>query len=341
MHISHTAALSALLLASTPVTAADRSPAPNPNPALIAYASPATRVDIGGRKLNLRCTGSGAPTVILESGANADSLTWFKVQPLLAQSTMVCSYDRAGYGFSDEGPLPRDIAADAEDLYALVHAAHMALPVILVGHSLGTNIVRRYADKHPADIAGLVLVDPPPQRISDFSADWVTTDNEMHEKVIAFATQCEKAASAGELRKPAGELDKCIRPPDPNYPDALNAAIHALKEKPPFWHTLISEFQTNMTLFEQPVSPEESHGEMPLIVLSADSTFAGAPPEGKSAMESAQQKTHKLIVATSTRGERRWIANSSHDMQFDQPQAIVAAVADLIKQDAGGKPAAK
>ncbi|HEV7489814.1 MAG TPA: alpha/beta hydrolase, partial [Rhodanobacteraceae bacterium] len=243
--------------------------------------------------------------------------------------------------FSDDGPLPRDIAADAADLHALIHAAHMALPVVLVGHSLGTNIVRRYADKHPADIAGLVLVDPPPQRVSEFSSDWVKTDNEMHEKVIAFATLCQKAANAGELSKPTGVLEKCIRPPNPDYPDALNAAIRAQKEEQPFWHTLISEFQTNMTLFEQPVSPDESHGAMPLIVLSADSTFADAPPDGKSAMELAQQKTHKLIVATSTRGERRWIANSSHDVQFDQPQAIVTAVADLIKLAAGGKSGAK
>src|SRR5664279_478354 len=139
----------ALLLASFAAgsTAAETAGAPAPDPALDAYARPASLVDIGGRKLNLRCSGSGAPTVILESGANADSLTWFKVQPLLARSTTVCSYDRAGYGFSDDGPMPRDIDADSADLHALIHAAHLALPAILVGHSLGTNIVRRYADK--------------------------------------------------------------------------------------------------------------------------------------------------------------------------------------------------
>jgi len=326
-----------LLAGSAAISAAQMPAGSTPDPALDAYARPANLVDIGGRKLNLRCSGSGTPTVMLESGATTDSLTWFKVQPLLARTTTVCSYDRAGYGFSDDGPRPRDIDADAADLHALIHAAHLALPVVLVGHSLGTNIVRRYADKHAADVAGIVLVDPPPQHISEFSASWVKTDDEMHEKVIAFATLCEKAASAGQLQKPTGELEKCIRPPDPNYPPALNAAIHAQKEKPPFWHTLISEFQTNMTLFEQPVSPKESHGAMPLIVLTADSSFADAPPDGKSAMESAQQKTHKLIVATSTRGERRWVTESSHDMQFDQPQAIVTAVGDVIKQAGAGK----
>jgi pimeloyl-ACP methyl ester carboxylesterase len=269
---------------------------------------------------------------MLESGATADSMAWYKVQPAIAKATKVCAYDRAGFAFSSDGPLPRDLDADAKDLNALIHAAKITTPVILVGHSLGTNIVRRYASKYPADVSAIVLADPPPQRISDFSKEWVKTDHAMHENVIAFAKMCEKAATAGGLAKPAGDAAKCIRPPDPRYPDALNAAIHAQKQQLPFWHTLISEFETNMTIFEEPVSPKESHGATPLIVLVADSSFADAPPDGKSAMEAAQQKTNQAILATSTHSERRVIANSSHDMQFDQPDAIVTAVADVIKQ---------
>jgi pimeloyl-ACP methyl ester carboxylesterase len=326
------AALFLILVASPGLHAADRSTAPTPDPALDAYAKPGTLVDIGGRKLDLRCSGEGAPTVLLEAGATADSLTWFKVQPPAARASKVCSYDRAGYGFSDDGPLPRDLDADAKDLAALIRSAHLATPLVLVGHSLGTNIVRRYAEMHPTDVAAIVLVDPPPQHIGEFSRDWVKTDNEMHEKVIAFAKMCGKAAGAGELSKPAGDLAKCIRPPDPRYPAALNAAIHAQKEKPPFWHTLISEFETNMTLFEQPVSANETHGATPLIVLVADNAFEGAPPEGKSAMEQARQETNRAILATSTRSERRWVADSSHDMQIDQPDAVVKAISDAVAQ---------
>jgi pimeloyl-ACP methyl ester carboxylesterase len=322
-------AASLAFVASTISAAAE----PAPDASLAIYATPGTLVDIGGgRKLNLRCSGEGAPVVMLESGATADSMAWFKVQPSIAKSTKVCAYDRAGFGFSGDGPLPRDLDADAKDLNALIHAAKIATPVVLVGHSLGTNIVRRFAEKYPAEVGGIVLVDPPPQQISEFSKEWVKTDNAMHENVIAFAKMCGKAASAGELAKPTGDAAKCIRPPDPGYPDALNAAIHAQKQKPPFWHTLISEFETNMTIFEEPVSPKESLGAIPLIVLVADGSFADAPPDGKSAMEAAQQKTNKLILATSTRSERRLVAHSSHDMQLDQPDAIVAAVRDVIGQ---------
>ena len=328
--------LAALLaLAASTLAAAVESARPAPDPSLAIYAEPGALVDIGGgRRLNVRCSGEGAPVVMLEAGATTDSMTWYKVQPAIAKSTKACAYDRAGFGFSDDGPLPRDLDADAKDLNALIHAAKIATPVVLVGHSLGTNIVRRYAAKYPADVGAIVLVDPPPQHISEFSNEWVRTDNAMHENVIAFAKMCEKAASAGELAKPAGDAAKCIRPPDPRYPDALNAAIHAQKEKPPFWHTLISEFETNMTIFEEPVSPKESHGATPLIVLVADGSFADAPPDGKSAMEAAQQKTNKRILATSTQSERRVIANSTHDMQFDQPDAVVTAVADAIRQSA-------
>ena len=112
-----------LLAGSAAISAAQMPAGSTPDPALDAYARPANLVDIGGRKLNLRCSGSGTPTVMLESGATTDSLTWFKVQPPLARATTVCSYDRAGYGFSDDGPRPRDIDADAADLHALIHAA--------------------------------------------------------------------------------------------------------------------------------------------------------------------------------------------------------------------------
>lgn len=308
------------------------------DPALAAYAKPGELVDIGGRRLNLRCSGSGAPVVVLEAGAMTDSITWRAVQPLVAKETKVCSYDRAGYGFSDDGPAPRDVGADAADLDGLIRAARFPVPVILVGHSLGTNIVRRFADEHAAEVAGLVLVDPPPQHTSEFSPEWVKADREGSEQRIAFASECAKAAAEGALAKPEGVLAKCIRAPDPRYPEALNAAVRAQKEKPPFWHTLISEMQANIALFEQPVPAQESHGAIALIVLSASDPFEGAPPEGKRAMESARAKTQKAIAATSTRGTLVPVPKSSHDIQLDQPEAVANAIGKVVAA-ARAKPA--
>ncbi|HEY6895004.1 MAG TPA: alpha/beta hydrolase, partial [Rhodanobacteraceae bacterium] len=107
-----------LAFVSVSIAAAAEPPAA-PDPALSVYATAATLVDIGGgRRINLRCSGEGTPTVVLESGATADSMAWHAVQPSIAKSTKVCAYDRAGFGFSDDGPLPRDLAADAKDLHA-------------------------------------------------------------------------------------------------------------------------------------------------------------------------------------------------------------------------------
>jgi pimeloyl-ACP methyl ester carboxylesterase len=320
----------ASILALQCAAAAEPPAAKAPDSVLAAYAKPGELVDIGGRKLDLRCSGSGTPVVMLEAGAMSDSLTWHLVQPLVAKSTKVCSYDRAGYGFSDGGPLPRDVDADAADLQALIDAAGIPKPAIFVGHSLGTNIVRRFADKHAHEIAGIVLVDPPPQHTSEFSADWVQADHAGAEQRIAFASACAKAAGEGKLGKSEGPLAQCIRAPDPGYPDALNAAIRAQKEKAPFWHTLISEMQANIALFEQPLPASESHGSIPLIVLSSSDPFDGAPAEGKQAMEAAREKTQRAIAKTSTRGELIPVPQSSHDIQLDQPQAVASAIEDVV-----------
>ncbi len=101
------------------------------------YTHPQRLVDIGGRKLNLYCTGTGLPTVILEAGGGESSLDWRFVQPQLTKTTRTCSYDRAGYGFSGRGPLPRDAAATVGDLHALIAAAGIPKPFVLVGYSNG------------------------------------------------------------------------------------------------------------------------------------------------------------------------------------------------------------
>jgi pimeloyl-ACP methyl ester carboxylesterase len=98
---------------------------------------------------------------------------------MLSRTDRVCAYDRAGYGFSTEGPLPRTLDADVADLHALINQAHLATPLRLVGHSLGTNIARRYVERFPLDVAGFVLIDPPAQDIAAFSPKWAKDEATM------------------------------------------------------------------------------------------------------------------------------------------------------------------
>lgn len=321
--------IAACLILTTAAFAADK--APMKNTALDQYAKSAELVDIGGgRHLNMRCAGQGSPAVILESGAIADSMTWYKVQPIVAKSTRVCSYDRAGYGFSDGGPLPRDIKASADDLHALLVAAHVETPVVLVGHSLGTNIVRRYADVYPKDVAAIVLLDPPAQNVAEFSPAWQKVEDEGRASGLTQIRACAKAAESGTLDHPTPETNDCLHGPNPEFSDALNAAQRATKLKPAFWQTLLSVQETNGDLFKQPVPTSEKHGAIPLLILAPDSTNAEAPPADRKALDAASSKTHRLIAATSTRGKIVPVAHSTHDVQFDQPAAVTAAINEVL-----------
>lgn len=119
-----------------------------------------TRVDVGGRRLQIHCSGpGGGPTVVLESGFGNSSSTWSSVQPEVAKFARVCSYDRAGLGGSDLAPAQRTVVSLTEDLHALLTNAKVPGPYVLVGHSLGGILARLYASYYPDDVVGMVLVD--------------------------------------------------------------------------------------------------------------------------------------------------------------------------------------
>lgn len=298
-----------------------------------SYAQAGTLVTIApGRKLNLRCEGTGARTVLLEAGSHADTTTWFKLQPILAASAKVCSYDRAGYGFSDEGPMPRNLDAEVADLHALIHHAGLDTPLVMVGHSRGSNIVRRYAERYPADVGGMVLIDPPAQDIAADAPDWARQEAQMSEQRFAFIRQCEAGAEKHQLASPPPGLERCVVGANPLASAKVNAAIAAYKYRPAFWRTLNSELQDNVTVFRQPVSTRENHGATPMIVLTAAGTYADAPAELRKTLDAARDKTQSRILATTTRGKRIVVDDASHDIQLDQPEAVARAVTTLLKQ---------
>ncbi len=120
---------------------------------------PGHLVDIGGFRLHLWCTGNGAPAVILDTGLGGSSAGWGFVQPDVARFTRVCSYDRAGMGYSDPGPSPRTARRIANELAKLLDRSGIAGPVVLVGASIAGFNGRVFASDHPERAAGLVLVD--------------------------------------------------------------------------------------------------------------------------------------------------------------------------------------
>jgi len=123
------------------------------------HPMPGQLVDVGGYKMHIDCRGTGSPTVILESGLGDSYISWHKVQPRIAQFTRVCSYDRAGLGYSDASPRPRTSRDIAEELHTLLRNAGITGPLILVGHSMGGFDVRLFTSLYRNDVVGMVLVD--------------------------------------------------------------------------------------------------------------------------------------------------------------------------------------
>jgi pimeloyl-ACP methyl ester carboxylesterase len=109
-------------------------------------------IDVGGRTLHIHCTGSGSPTVVLVAGGGAYAIDWALVQPRIAESSRVCSYDRAGLGWSDPGPADETVEQTVSDLNRLLQASGERGPVVLVGASIGGIYIRAYQRAYPADV---------------------------------------------------------------------------------------------------------------------------------------------------------------------------------------------
>jgi pimeloyl-ACP methyl ester carboxylesterase len=123
------------------------------------YSPPGEMVDVDGHLMHINCIGEGGPTVILEAANLGMSAHWVRVQQQLAQTTRVCAYDRAGMGWSEAGPEPRDARQISSELHTLLKGAGTEGPYVLVGHSYGGLYTQMYAARYPNQVAGVALVD--------------------------------------------------------------------------------------------------------------------------------------------------------------------------------------
>jgi pimeloyl-ACP methyl ester carboxylesterase len=332
------ALLAAALTAMSPTAVG----AVKPDPSLEAYGHPQQLVDIGGRRLNLFCLGHGSPTVILVGGLGTSTFTWRKVHAELARTTRVCAYDRAGYGFSDPGPPPRDTAHLAADLAALTKAARLRPPYVLVGASLGGMIVRLYADTHLQEVGGMVLVDPETEHEED-RLDRVSPG--FRDKLNKGGDPFRKCAVALETRDSKAAAD-CIDSPDPDYPPAVNAHFTKVSSNPAFWRESLSEYEEALGRGADEVrASKRSYGSLPLIVLTSttpDSIDPKHPDPYFDARTKVVMAMHDETAHLSSRGVNRAIPGATHQIMISVPQAVVDAVnevvADVRHDQAAGQP---
>jgi pimeloyl-ACP methyl ester carboxylesterase len=304
-----------------------------PNPAMNVYAAPQTLAKIGrGRRVNLRITGEGGPTVLLAAGWGGWMLSWSGVQRRLEATTRVVAYDRPGLGFSDPGPSPRAASATVADLRAALQAAGIAPPYVLVGHSLGSFEARLFAFLHPDEVVGLVLVDPSSERQGRRFAEISPHAGLMSARQLAHLRFCEACARAGTLTPGSPDYDVCVGKPEPRLTDAVNAVIARMRSRASYWRSIRSELTSMVGRSADELEAAKRPLDIPLIVLSAGAfePGPGLSAEEGAAMKALWRRMHHELAAISSRGELRVVEGAGHNIPTDKPQAVADAIAEVV-----------
>jgi pimeloyl-ACP methyl ester carboxylesterase len=290
------------------------------------YPSPGQLIQVENHKLHLYCTGAGSPTVILEAQATSSSLDWSYVQPAIAQSTRVCSYDRAGFGWSELGPQPRTAQQAADELYSLLNEAGEQGPYILVGASYGGHIVCIFAHDHPGEVRGVILVDARPEKL--FTIPVIQQQAKASPgflRVIAFL------GKFGLSRLFIATMPEKMIPPAAvplynSYPGSYEIVFQSK-----LWLAAYAEAQALETSDAQ-VMAIGSMGDMPLIVIRhGKSMFGSLSPQEAAEMEQKWQAFQEEIAGQSSSSQILVADASGHGIQFEQPAIIVEAVQQVLQ----------
>ena len=300
------------------------------------HPAPGRFVDLGTHRLHLLEQGQGSPAIILEAGLMSTVLSWSAIQSALAQSYRVVSYDRAGLGWSDLGPMPRTADRMVDELHTLLERAAIPAPYVLVGHSFGGLTMPLFAARYRQETAGVVLVDPVAP------AEWNPPSEQDRKRAEIGATVGRRAAllcRIGAIRfvaflltsgatKVAGRLVRWISREAPaesasvsspwfwNLPaeERAMAAVFWIQEK--FCRTIASQLE-NLPDSAVRVAELGEFCSKPVVILSAKST----PPN--------RREQHAAIAERLPRGRYVLADGSSHWIMQDQPELVIGAIHEV------------
>jgi pimeloyl-ACP methyl ester carboxylesterase len=278
-------------------------------------------VDVGGYRLMLNCAGAGSPTVVLEAGFGDMSVEWTTVQPRIAKFLRVCSYDRAGYGGSDLGPMPRTSLQIARELHTLLKNAGEKPPYVLVGASFGGYNVRVFNGLYPDEVAGIVLADATQEdQYELLPKAWSAIS-------AAQLKHCQRQARYAFFVVDLGVGRLMLR-----AQGADNGAYLILQRK--YLRSRASELEQIRVSAEQARAANHIR-DKPLVVLTAAESADSILDSGLSRHDFDEfqriwvDDLQMRLVRLSSRGRRVMVQESGHDIPSDRPESIVSAVHEL------------
>lgn len=259
-------------------------------------------VDVGTHSIYIHCLGTGRPTIVIDTGMGETYESWEPLITTLSRQTRVCAYDRAGYGQSEPGPMPRDSQRAADELHLLLTKSGEDGPYLLVGHSLGGLNMQVFASSYPKDVAGIVLLDPSPLA-------WMVGEGFPELRELFLKESLAMRASANEVKASSDPEAKAVAP---------------------FMDAMASEFEQFFGRTAAEVAAIGSFGKLPLTVIGATEPD---PNYGEFGAEFRQfwNDESQLLALKSESGQFILAEGSSHHIHLDATQLVIDAILDLIQ----------
>jgi pimeloyl-ACP methyl ester carboxylesterase len=277
----------------------------------VSLEPPGQLIDVNGHDMHINCLGNKSPTIILDSGAGGFSLEWRNIQYSLAQYARVCAYDRAGYGWSEMGPLPRTTKRIAHELHTLLQNAGIHGPYIIVGHSFGGFTAQYFARYFDDEIAGLVLVDS------------------SHEEQVYRLPENGKDVVRRSLHQDrSNTITKSVL--HEHFPEEEAAVAQQLMQR---WSAMLTwrEEMANYALSSRQLRDVHHRPilQIPIVVLSRGKRVWPDTPYGD-AMEAAWKELQNELNDMSGNSTHIIAEKSGHVIHLDEPELVVDAIHDVL-----------
>ena len=298
---------------------------------------PGRMVNLGGHSLHLNCTGKGKPEVVVENGLGDFSLDWFLVQSRVSAFTRVCTYDRAGYAWSDPGPKPRTFAQINLELRDALAKLGEHGPYVLVGHSYGGPVVRNFAMTYPHEVAGVIFVDAAHEGLRVGIGGNKTIRLGEGAKGRNIPPPHEGMSESDKPMVKVEDLPEQLKTLDAMYrvlpPDEQDMHLWA-QLLPGVYDAEMSETNWSEEYFAHWLSTPQAGtlGSIPLIVLSrAEGGYIDGDADIPAAQLEKERKEGQAKLTLLSTNSRQIVVNSGHNMQLEVPEDVSTAIRQLVE----------